>query len=327
MSPPEWRPEIESEPATPRRWWRTTVGQMSHPLASGWEIKFRLAALERSGEAYQELFASIMERRDAGFQRVRPWGNQGDRKNDGWSPGQRTLFQSYAPRTMTAAKLLAKLQEDYDGAKDYWQEFFDTWVFVHNDPDGLGPEAAFLIESLNAEADFHCTAWGVNELREQFSLLHDSDKSAILGPELTAADFLSVDAEILRPLLENLGMMIPDPTATVEPVPVTKLNANDLSTDQIEFLRVGSIRAPIVDNYMNNAYLLPSHKDAIAEAVRLRYVQLRDNEQFSSQRIFDELLAWVCGGVSETSVMSNALAILAFFFERCDIFENPAYEP
>jgi len=52
---------------------------MAAPLASGWEIKFRLACAERRGDAYQDLFAQIMERRDPAFQRVRPWGNAGDR--------------------------------------------------------------------------------------------------------------------------------------------------------------------------------------------------------------------------------------------------------
>ena len=112
---------------------------MATPLAHGWEIVFRLACRERRGEAFQELFSQIMERRDAGFQRVRPWGNSGDRKNDGWCPSRRILFQSYAPSTFSASALVAKLIEDYEGAIEHWESYFDTWVFVHDDIEGLGP--------------------------------------------------------------------------------------------------------------------------------------------------------------------------------------------
>jgi hypothetical protein len=34
---------------------------MGAPLAYGWELKFRLACLERKGDEYQDLFASIMD--------------------------------------------------------------------------------------------------------------------------------------------------------------------------------------------------------------------------------------------------------------------------
>lgn len=74
---------------------------MSTPLSSGWEVALKPACLRRQGDDYQDLCAQIMERRDAGFQRIRPWGSQGDRRNDGWSPARRMLFQCYPPSTLT----------------------------------------------------------------------------------------------------------------------------------------------------------------------------------------------------------------------------------
>ena len=54
----------------------------------------RLPASLCRAKAFQELIAQIMERREPGFQRVQPWGNQGDRENDGWWPERQLLFQS-----------------------------------------------------------------------------------------------------------------------------------------------------------------------------------------------------------------------------------------
>jgi hypothetical protein len=172
---------------------------VSTPLSHGWEILFRLACLERRGEAYQELFAQIMERREVGFQRVRPWGNQGDRKNDGWSPARRVLFQCYAPSTFSASALATKLTEDYEGAIGYWKEYFDSWVFVHDDLNGMAPLVAKKVVELDAKSkDVSCRAWGAQELREEFACLHDADREAILGPALTSQHFMSVDASTLR---------------------------------------------------------------------------------------------------------------------------------
>ena len=297
---------------------------MSVPLSSGWEMKFRLACYERRGEAYQDLFASIMERRDVGFQRVRPWGSSGDRKNDGWLPSRRILFQCYAPSTLSPSALATKLQDDYDGAIEYWNDHFDKWVFVHDDLEGMAPLVAKKIAELNGRSSaVQCTAWGHNELRNEFASLNDSDRVAILGAAIGPSDFTSVDASHLRPLIEALGRMSADPAADVKPVPRHKIEENQLSPFQVEFLKLGSARAPLVDDYLGLAYILPSHTDAIAQAVSNRYQAFRTAGRPPAD-VFDLMLSWVTGGLSDTTTMANALAILAYFFERCHIFEVPA---
>lgn len=303
---------------------RAYARRMATPLAPGWEIKFRLACAERRGDAYQEFFAQIMERRDPGFQRVRPWGTAGDRKNDGWSPGRRMLFQCYAPSTLSASELVSKLVDDYAGAIEYWKDYFDTWVFVHDDLQGMAPMVARKVAELNKKSsDVSCTAWGQPELREEFAALHDADRAAILGPALTTHDFLSVAAQTLKPLLDALGLMAPDPATPIAAVPPDKIEANDLNPYQVDFLKLGASRAPLVEQYLTQAYLLPSHADEIAQAVSERYNQLRW-QGLSPAVTFDLLLAWVSGGAGDSATLANALAIVAYFFERCHIFEVPS---
>jgi hypothetical protein len=70
----------------------------------------------------------------------RPWGNQGDRKNDGFLKSERRLFQVYAPNEMEAAKAKTKITADFEGAKEHWGKHFDKWTFVHNATDGLPPQ-------------------------------------------------------------------------------------------------------------------------------------------------------------------------------------------
>ena len=40
---------------------------------------------------------------------------------------------------MTEREALKKIEEDFEGAKEYWGEHFDKWVFAHNAMNGLPP--------------------------------------------------------------------------------------------------------------------------------------------------------------------------------------------
>jgi hypothetical protein len=84
-------------------------------------ICFRTECRDRlrsgQGTAFQDLFADLMELaypRD--FQRIRPYGNQGDQKCDGYLASTKAAFQVYAPRTMKQAQLSKKACGDFDGA-------------------------------------------------------------------------------------------------------------------------------------------------------------------------------------------------------------------
>lgn len=102
-----------------------------------YEMAFENAYLKKGGNGFQDFFSEIMEKcHPSDFQRVRPWGNIGDRKNDGYLRSGRTLFQVYAPNEMSANEAIAKIQEDFNGALPYWQQYFDKWVFVHNSKNG-----------------------------------------------------------------------------------------------------------------------------------------------------------------------------------------------
>lgn len=102
----------------------------------------------------------------ADFMACRPWGNIGDRKNDGFLKSERRLFQVYAPNEMEAAKAVAKITEDFEGAKGYWGGHFDKWTFVHNATDGLPPHVQkLLLDFESSNAGIILEPWGLEELR------------------------------------------------------------------------------------------------------------------------------------------------------------------
>lgn len=108
---------------------------MDHVSRAWYEQQYKIAALERTGNAFQDFFQDIMGRRYPGdFIPTRPWGRFGDHKNDGYLQSTRTLFQVYAPEGMRLSDTLAKINDDFSGALPYWQAHFSTWRFVHNLP-------------------------------------------------------------------------------------------------------------------------------------------------------------------------------------------------
>ena len=84
-----------------------------------------------------------------------------------------------------------------------WKAYFDSWMFVPDDINGMAPLIAKHVVELDAKSkQVSCSAWGTAELREEFACVHDADREAILGPLLTSQHFMSVDASTLRPLID-----------------------------------------------------------------------------------------------------------------------------
>lgn len=102
--------------------------------------EFEIRRLKRSSDDFQQLFEDIMVRARPGFIRVRPYGNIGDRKCDGLFRDDSIFFQVYSPDQIDQAKVQKKINEDLDGAVEYWGDAIKTWSFVYNVRRGVPPD-------------------------------------------------------------------------------------------------------------------------------------------------------------------------------------------
>jgi len=178
---------------------------MSLPQAY-YEKEFENRFLRSKGNEFQILFEQLMKLAyPADFMACRPWGTQGDRKNDGFLKSERRLFQIYAPYEMKSSEAIAKITEDFEGAKQYWREYFDTWVFGHNAVHGLPPHVHELI--LNFEKKnpgIKLEPWGWEEFRLIFRKLTQEDLQSWLGgipettPHTAISPFLKLASEPRR---------------------------------------------------------------------------------------------------------------------------------
>lgn len=285
-----------------------------------YELKFETAYLKKKGNEFQCFFADIMEKAHPGdFIRVRPWGKVGDRKNDGYLRSERMLFQVYAPNEMASATAIAKIEEDFAGTLPYWEKYFDRWIFVHNSTSGLGPDITKKLLELDATHEPTVGHWGQEELRRKIFELHAVNLASLLGPAPTRRDVLELGLEALAPVLDQVAEMPAPVDPDLRPPPADKIARNMLSEHVETLLKAGMTRAELVKKYFR---VQPANQDEIAESFRQHYENLRSSGKAPDQ-IFGELQRFAGGdAVPDPSRQSAVLAVLAFFFEECDIFER-----
>jgi hypothetical protein len=128
--------------------------------------KFRLAFHTQKGTAFQDWFVRLAGHAfGADFEEVRPYGPYGDLKCDGRRISSGSVFQCYAPEAMKESDLIAKIHEDFHGARAHWGDDMQEWVFVHNDGRGLPPNAVQHLDGLrNAHAPLKISTWSEPEL-------------------------------------------------------------------------------------------------------------------------------------------------------------------
>ncbi|ATF04085.1 hypothetical protein PhaeoP75_04487 (plasmid) [Phaeobacter gallaeciensis] len=286
------------------------------------QLKFRIAFLERKAKAFEDLFSRIMGHAAPGdFQAVRPYGNRGDLKCDGYRVSDKTVFQCYAPSFMKLANLLAKMDEDFNGAVAHWGNRMDRWSFVHNEDDGLPADATQKLADLGtANPTIHLDQTGYSELFAVVMALSVPQLEDLFGSVPSQRTMAQLDYEALRPVVSLIQKLSPDDNPPLSAPSASKLDANDLSADAAELLRQGRRREPLVERFFND-WPDPSFGEEIAQGFRERYQALKA-EDLSPDQIFTALQTFAGGMEGTPAHQAAVLAVMSYFFERCDIFED-----
>ncbi|MGZ6330907.1 MAG: tetratricopeptide repeat protein, partial [Parachlamydiaceae bacterium] len=104
-------------------------------------LQFWNKVYQKNATEFQSFFEDIMQKAFPDFQKTRPYGNQGDRGNDGYRPDKGIYYQAYSPQKPLEkeADTVKKLKKDFETLKAYWNQIskIKTFYFVFNDK-GLG---------------------------------------------------------------------------------------------------------------------------------------------------------------------------------------------
>lgn len=291
-----------------------------------YEKDFRIAFLESKGDGFQLLFENLMSKAHPNdFMACRPWGNVGDRKNDGYLPSARILYQIYAPNELSAARAVKKINEDFEGAKEHWEKYFDEWTFVHNARDGrLGPHIIKALAKLRQDNPKirigHC---GYEEMLAKFRQLSLQDLESWFGPSLTMEANVNLGYGDLIAVLTHISITSVPTRSEVKDVSRGKIEANLLSQAVADFLKIGMQKSALVAQFFNN-WKNPTYGEQIAQAFKSEYVALREGvPPLHPDEIFGRLETWA-GGTANTTPTHKAavLAVMAYLFDKCEIFED-----
>lgn len=288
-----------------------------------YEQKFENAFLRAKGDAFQDFFEKLMALAYKGdFMACRPWGNRGDRKNDGFLKSERRLFQVYAPNEMTETQAVTKIKADFEGARQYWGSHFDKWVFAHNAVDGLPPHVQkVLLDFEQVNAGITLEPWCLEEFRIVFRHLSSDDLEVWFGAAPTAETKAKLGFGDLQVVFEHLAGQSVVLGQPVRDVPRGKIEANALSDSVATLLKEGMVKAPLVSQFFEEWYDT-TLGERIAKSFRSKYESLR--EDLTPNLIFAELRTWAGGTDRGTPEHELAvLTVMAYYFERCDIFEEP----
>ena len=291
-----------------------------------YESRFENLFRAARGNEFQTLFERLMGLAYRGdFMACRPWGNDGDRKNDGFLKSERRLFQVYAPNEMEATKAIAKITEDFEGAKEHWGQHFNKWVFAHNATEGLPPHVqALLLNFEKANTGITLEPWSLEEFRLIFRKLSIDDLVPWLGAAPSDETKASLGFGDLRPVLETLGQRPTPADSAVRDVPMGKIEANALSESVATLIKSGMGKAPLVEKFFAQWYD-ETLGERIAEAFRTEYQRLQSCH--TPNQVFVELQTWAGGRDRGTPEHQMAvLTVIAYYFERCDIYEAPKGE-
>lgn len=284
--------------------------------------RFRLTFHTQKGTAFQDWFVRLAGHAfGADFEEVRPYGPYGDFKCDGRRISSGAVFQCYAPEAMKEADLIAKIDEDFHGARTHWGGNMQEWVFVHNDGRGLPPNAVQHLDGLRkTNAPLQISTWSEPELLTLAMGLDLSSLQAMFGQAASIAIVDRLVLSDLMPIIDALQRQDSPANSPLTPPSPEKLEKNALSEESGLFLRIGRRKSSLVDTFFRKSPR-PDLGERIAEAFRTRYAELKAFD-IPADTIFKHLQDYA-GFNGEPKRQGAALAVLAYFFDSCDIFEDP----
>jgi hypothetical protein len=289
-----------------------------------YELKFKDIVREKTETQYEDFFCQIMQlKHKDNFMACKPWGSDGDRKNDGYLIRERQLFAVNGPKSLNQSRMITKIESDFLGAVDYWADYFNKWSFVHNQ-NALTPKINKKLLELGTEhRQIIFSFWGPGELKNIIFSLENVYIDQILGPIPSRRNFTNLTFEDIQPVITSIAKRSNPRPDDFIPVPENKLMINGLSDPIIELIRTGMIRAPLVRQYINLQSNLDLG-DQIAESLKRQYEQLRDNTNLEPDDIYSELVSFIADNDKKNNqvYMVAVHTVLAYFFEQCTIFES-----
>lgn len=284
----------------------------------------RLELLRRQGTSFQDFFVQVGTHRwGSDFEPRRPQGRIGDRKCDGYRPSNGTVYQCYAPRSMSPRPLCKKMAEDFLGAaRNAARTPINNWTLVHNDFEGLPTEAHELVIRLRSRRrGIVIETWGPENLLVTIMEL-PREKLMLLFPQgLSSHDIRKIGYRDIDELIESLGPFDIEPIMAPPDAPSSKkLAHNGFSNEVATIIRSGYLVHKRFASYFSDTSRAVVG-NRLAEKFKVLYAQCQSESHDADQIFFS--LAQAVGGLDCARPRRAAIVgLITYMFHTCEIYED-----
>lgn len=279
------------------------------------------------GQSFQDLFVSIMNYAEESFQLIKPWGNIGDRKNDGYIRDKGIYFQVYAPENITKSYVstINKLKSDFSGLKAQWSSINEFYFVVNDKYKGVNSDCEKAIKEIKDEHKLYEAKFKTaKDIENTLFTLDDDEIFSIIGPIPDPGRIKQLDFSVLSEVIEYIGKLplkrnVDDDI--ILPDWGEKILFNKLSTPVARLLNSGYLQVFLLEEYLAN------NGDFLADTLRDKV-----NKVYFEERVLhegDELFWAIVDNLSprvEQHYQTTVIVIMAKYFETCDIFDTPSSE-
>lgn len=292
-----------------------------------YDMKYDIEFFSKRANEFQSFFSTIMSARFPGdFIMTRTWGQMGDQKCDGYILSSGTFYQVYAPDELDATTAVKKMKDDFSGALEHWKDKIKKWVFVHNDRTGVPPHILQQLTDFQKEyPTIEFAHMGKAELKRELFSLNENSIRNILGAVPTYQDVNNLSMESIKKTITGISKTNISISTIIEPVSQKKLDANGLSNSSKQLLETGMIKSSLITNFFKQWHDPTLEENTAAEIHNIYKVAAKEYCDADSifQRIFTTLISHDSGN---PVAMISTLTVMAYFFQTCDIFEQPREE-
>lgn len=281
--------------------------------------------LDHEGQAFEDFFVEVARLRwGDDFEPIRAYGKHGDLKCDGRRPSTGTLYQCYGPRAAKPSAVHEKIKTDFYGALAIWGDKLKGWSIVVNDRQGLDALATKEVDGLRTQhPNIAIKTLLPLEIVKMALELPVNDLAQLFGLSITERDSIlfQVSFSDLGAVIDQLSGLDPAPSLDpITPPPNNKIAINSLGPEIAALLRKGDLLASHVDTYFNTTGRVEVG-ERLSVVMKDHYLAMKGHG-FDGTRIFYAMIN-LCGGLDRPKQEGIAvLALVAYFFHRCDIFEN-----
>jgi len=287
---------------------------------------FKLLIHEADGQAFEDLFTSIMNYAEPEFQQIKPWGNIGDRKNDGYIRSKGIFFQVYAPEDIRKnyPEVIKKLENDFKGLLSQWTNIKEFYFVVNDKYRGINSDCELVIQSIQNEYKLKtCKFLTAKDLESTLFSLKDDEIAAIINNVPDPGTIQVLDYSILKEIIDYI-MELPIETTSdtdiILPNFDKKIEFNNLQEDQkiINALNNGYYLVQQLEKYLalNSNFLADSLRDKMHSIYQL-------NEKSKTGRDLFWAIVNEASPQLKKKYQDSVIVIMAKYFETCDIFKEP----